>query len=205
MRHIIFDFDGTLADSLPLFIELGQELTGIQITPEDVGRYRNMPSRDILKEVKVPIYRFPALLVKGKALMMKRMNEVKAFPGLNEVVESLGADPQNKLYVVSSNSAGIINSFLKTNGLSDNFASIYGNVGLFSKAQAIKKVMKREGFGVADSVYIGDEVRDIEAAQKVGMPIVSVTWGFNGRQLLEKSKPIYLVDTPKEIAKIING
>jgi phosphoglycolate phosphatase len=205
MKHIIFDFDGTLADSLPLFIELGQELVGITISPEDIERYRNMPSRDILKEVKVPIYRFPALLVKGKAQMMKRMNEVKAFPGLNDIVERLGADPQNKLYVVSSNSAGIINSFLATNDLSDNFASIYGNVGLFSKAQAIKKVMKREGFKAADSIYIGDEVRDIEAAQKVGIPIISVTWGFNGRQLLEKYHPNHLVDKPKQITDILNG
>jgi phosphoglycolate phosphatase-like HAD superfamily hydrolase len=37
------------------------------------------------------------------------------------------------------------------------------------------------------------------------MPIISVTWGFNGKQLLEKSKPNYLVDTPKEITKIIDG
>lgn len=205
MRHIIFDFDGTLADSLPLFIELAQELVGVQISPENIERYRNMPSREILKEVKVPIYRFPALLVKGKALMMKRMNEVKAFPGLNEVVEQLGADSNNKLYVVSSNSTGIISSFLDTNNLSDNFESIYGNVGLFSKAQAIKKVMKREGFDISDSVYVGDEVRDIEAAHKVGMPIISVTWGFNGRQLLEKSKPTYIIDSPKGIIKIVKG
>lgn len=205
MRHVIFDFDGTLADSLPLFIELAQELVGVTISQDDIERYRNMPSREILKEVKVPIYRFPSLLVKGKALMMKRMNEVKAFPGLNGVVEELGANSGRKLYVVSSNSAGIINSFLETNNLSDNFASIYGNVGLFSKAQAIKKVMKREGFDISDSVYIGDEVRDIEAAQKVGMPIISVTWGFNGKKLLEKSKPNYLIDKPEEILKIVNG
>lgn len=205
MRHVIFDFDGTLADSLPLFIELAQELVGVTISQDDIERYRNMPSREILKEVKVPIYRFPSLLVKGKAMMMKRMNEVKAFPGLNSVVEQLGTHSERKLYVVSSNSAGIINSFLETNNLSDNFASIYGNVGLFSKAQAIKKVMKREGFDVTDSVYIGDEVRDIEAAQKVGMPIISVTWGFNGKKLLEKSKPNYLVDKPQEILTIVNG
>jgi phosphoglycolate phosphatase-like HAD superfamily hydrolase len=205
MKHIIFDFDGTLADSLPLFIELAQELVGITISHDDIERYRNMPSKEILKEVKVPIYRFPALLVKGKAQMMKRMSEVKAFPGLNDVVRQLGADSQNKLYVVSSNSAGIINSFLATNNLSQNFASIYGNVGLFSKAQAIKKVMKREGFDVTESVYIGDEVRDIEAAHKVGMPIISVTWGFNGRQLLERSNPNHLIDLPKEITRIING
>lgn len=205
MRHIIFDFDGTLADSFPLFIELSQELVGMKVSAADIERYRNMPSRAILREIKIPLYRFPRLLVKGKAQMMKRMSDVKPFHGLNKVVNELAADPQTKLYVVSSNSAGIINSFLDTNQLTDNFASIYGNVGLFSKAQAIKKVMKRENFNVADAVYVGDEVRDIEAAKKVGIPIVSVTWGYNGRKLLELYNPNHIVDTPAELKKVLNG
>lgn len=203
MRYIIFDFDGTLADSMPVIVSIAEEMVGIDITDEDIARFRNMTARQVLKEAQIPLYRIPGLLVKGKSIMAGRVDRVGIFPGLKDVVEKLAED--HVLYVVSSNGIGIITSFLKRHKINQYFTRVYGNVGLFSKAQAIRKVTKREGFVVDDAVYIGDEVRDIEAAKRLRMKIISVTWGYNGEEILSRYNPDYLVTKPKEIVKITNA
>lgn len=204
MKHIIFDFDGTLADSLPLVIDIAQDMLGITINKADIEQYRNLTALQVLKIAKIPLWRLPSLLVKGRAIMAKRTDEIQIFEGLDVIIKDLATEDR-KLYVLSSNGAGIITRFLIDNGIRSYFSAVYGNVGLFSKAQAIKKVMKREGFNVEDTIYVGDEVRDIEAAKKVGLPIISVTWGYNGKKILKQYKPDYLVDTPAKIDEIVNG
>lgn len=203
MKHIIFDFDGTLANTLPVVVSIAEEMLDMDITKDDIEHYRNMTARAVLKETGIPLYKLPSLLVKGRSFMAHRMNEVKPITGLADVVKALAKG--NKLYVVSSNGVAIINSYLKDNQLDQYFEAVYGNVGLFSKAQALKKVMKRQGFTVANAVYIGDEVRDIDSANKIKLPIISVTWGYNGKQLLEKHNAGRVVEKPKQILNLING
>ncbi len=204
MKNVIFDFDGTLANSMPVIIEIAEEMLQQDISDKEIARYRNMTVKQILKEAKIPIYKVPSLLVKGRPILQKRMHEVKLFDNLDDVIRQL-ADTGHNLYVVSSNSAGIINKFLEEYNLKKYFKHVYGNVGIFSKAQAIKKVMKREGIDVKSAIYIGDEVRDIEAAKKVRIPIISVTWGYNGKTILARFKPDILADKPADIIKNING
>lgn len=203
MKYVIFDFDGTLADSLPVVIDIAKSLIKTEISDEQIDRFRNMTAKQVLKEAGIPIYKVPGLLVKGRPLLQKRMHDVKIFSGLTDVIKSL-SEQNNKLYVVSSNSAGIINHFLEDYKLKQYFSRVYGNVGIFSKAQALKKVIKREKISIRDTVYIGDEVRDIEAAKKIKMPIISVAWGYNGRQVIQGYKPDYLANQPVDILKFIN-
>lgn len=203
MKDVIFDFDGTLANSLPVVIDITENLLQRKVEDADIRRYKNMTVKQILKETKVPIYKVPSLLVKGRPLLQKRMNEVELFDGFEQVIELL-AKQGHRLFIVSSNSAGIINTFLVENNLKKYFKKVYGNVGIFSKAQALKKVIKRENIDIKNVVYIGDEVRDAEAAKKIKIKIISVTWGYNGKEILAKYKPDYLVNKPEEILKIIN-
>lgn len=203
-KHIIFDFDGTLANTMPVVIDIAETMLGDRISDKDIARYRNMTVKQVLKEAKVPLYKVPGLLVKGRPLLQKRMHEVVVFTGLEDVVRDL-AKNDYELYVVSSNSATIINNFLSDKKLKSYFKKVYGNVGIFSKAQALKKVVRRQGFSLSEAIYIGDEVRDIEAAKKIGMPIISVTWGYNGKQILESHQPNYVADKPAEIFTIIHG
>ncbi len=204
MKYVVFDFDGTLADSLPVVVSIAEQVLEMKIPKSDIERYRNMTAREVLKIAKVPLWRVPSLLVKGRPLMAARLSEVDIFKGLPEVIRHLTKDGHN-LYVVSSNSVSIINQFLDQHEIRQYFTGVYGNVGIFSKAQAIKKVIKKERIKLQDAIYIGDEVRDIEAAKKVKMPIASVTWGYNGAKILESYRPDYLVSNVKDIVAIVNG
>jgi len=56
----------------------------------------------------------------------------------------------------------------------------------------------------ADTFYIGDETRDIDAAQQCNIPSIAVAWGFNSEQTLMRSKPSYLAKTPHDLLRIIS-
>ena len=55
----------------------------------------------------------------------------------------------------------------------------------------------------SEVAFVGDEVRDVEAARKVGMTVVAVTWGINSRQGLADANPDFLVDTAEELIKLL--
>ncbi len=54
-------------------------------------------------------------------------------------------------------------------------------------------------------VYVGDEARDVAAARKAGVDAAAVTWGYQARQLLHDRAPVYLADSPEELAAWLCG
>ena len=56
---------------------------------------------------------------------------------------------------------------------------------------------------IVGRLIVGDELRDVKASQKAGIPIAAVTWGFNSRASLAASEPDYLFDTPSDFLRLI--
>lgn len=202
--NIIFDFDGTLVDSLPLLLDIGGQMLGEEhiLNKTDINKLRNMSAKEILKFSGIPYWKLPGLLVKGRKILASRLDELKVFPGMADVVRELHTQHE-KMYLVSSNGDRIIRKVLKTNDLNGQFDAIYGNVALFNKARALKKVIKDKNLDINNCIYVGDEVRDIEAAHKAGLKIASVTWGYNSKKILTLYKPNYLVETPADLRKVL--
>jgi phosphoglycolate phosphatase len=202
--NIIFDFDGTLADSLPLVIDIAGHMLGKDhlLNQTDIAKLRKMSATEILKYSGIPYWKVLIILVKGKAIFAKRLDELPLFAGMPEVVKQLHTDG-HKLYLVSSNNEQIIRKVLRSKGLEDQFDSVYGNVAIFSKARALRKVLKDKKINHKDCIYIGDEVRDVEAAKKAGIPVIAVTWGYNSQDAIKRQKPDYIVKTPEEITQAI--
>ena len=200
---LLFDFDGTIADSFPLIVDLFYELTEQQpiVDEQRINRLRQLPFRKVVKELDVPFHRVPGLIVRGKSLMQRRIGEVKPFPQIEQVLRDLRADG-HRLFILSSNSEENIRKFLRKEKIEDYFEDVQGGASLLAKAHAIKKIMHKNELDPKDCVYIGDEVRDITAAKKAGVRVVSVAWGFNDRKALAKHKPFALVYRPTELIEL---
>ncbi len=203
---LIFDFDGTIADSFPLIVELFYELTGQPaITDQQrINRLRQLSLRQVLKELDVPLLRMPMLLMRGKARMHQRIGEVKPFPGIEKALRAL-RDDGHRLFILSSNSEANIRSFLQKEHIAEYFEHVQGGAGVLHKASALKKIMHKYDLDPAKSFYIGDEVRDIIAAHKIDVRIVSVAWGFNGREALAAHEPFALLYRPAELVDLFRS
>jgi phosphoglycolate phosphatase len=205
-KVVLFDFDGTLADSFATVVDIFYDITGTPpITdPEMIAFLRKQPMSVIIKEMHIKPFQVPRLVVKGRKMMAGRMDEIKLFEGVREALTILH-EQGYQLYVMSSNSASNIEHFLKANQLQSYFVRVYGGVGLLNKAAAIRKVMRQNGLDAAHCIYVGDEARDIEGAQKAGVKIVSVGWGYNDAIMLRARKPDVLIDKPQQLAATIQG
>jgi phosphoglycolate phosphatase len=206
MRAFIFDFDGTIGDSFKVAVEIAHEITHRSqlVMPEEVARLRKLRMLDVARELKIPKWRWPMLLIRGRSLMTKRLKEVQPFPGIVPVLRTLH-DEGYELYIMSSNSDRNIERFLVDNDITTIFKRVYSGVGLLGKARALRHILKHNNLLAKDVMYIGDEPRDIESSRQVGMPCVAVAWGFNAPELLKDHAPMALVDTPELLQQTLEA
>jgi phosphoglycolate phosphatase len=206
VANVIFDFDGTLADTLGLTIHIFENLVhgGKPLSPEEIERLRGMSMIHIGAELKILPWKVPFLLARGRAKMRRRMRDVQVFAGMPEVVKQLHADG-HALYILSSNSTQNIRPFLKRNGMNTEFLKVYGGSSVFGKTRVLRRALKRDQLNRGDTYYVGDEVRDIEASHHVGISVISVPWGYNNERILREHEPDFLVSKPADIRKIITG
>lgn len=205
MKTIIFDFDGTIADSLEVTIGIYRDLTNDRrvLTADEVEELRKLPLLKVASAIGVPLWKVPFLVRKGRKIMHSRLGDIKVFDDLPHVFEKLKADGYD-LRIVSSNSIENVQTFLKKHDLDAYFTDIHGSVGLFSKARVLRKIIKKDKLQCNMTYYIGDEARDIIASRKAGIRIISVAWGYNHESLLRDLQPYAIARTPHELYDILS-
>lgn len=205
IKEIIFDFDGTIADSfgviMDIFYKNKADLGFENFGEKEVKIYRQRGVKFLLTKNKISFLKVAKILKLGKEQMEEKISEVKAFDKMEPVLNEL-KKKGIVLGIMSTNSQKNIKKFLKKNKINE-FNYVVGKGSLFSKSRILKNVLKKRNLSVDEVLYVGDEVRDIEACRKLGIKIIAVTWGFNDKKLLKKNRPDFLIDKPKEILKLV--
>jgi phosphoglycolate phosphatase len=205
-RHVIFDFDGTLADSWAAAVAIFARLAPrFRLTPlADPEAARTTPTRQLLKQMGVSFWTLPRLVRAFYEEAAGEADGLRLFDGLPATLAEL-AGRGHTLGVLSSNREDIIRRCLSANGVEDHFAFVVGYPKLFGKAKALRRILKAERADRGGVLYVGDEVRDMEAAAKARVAAAAVTWGFHAESLLAAARPTYLVRTPAELAGVLRG
>ena len=205
ISYIIFDFDGTLADTLQLGIKVSNKLAKKFnykiITQDKLEYYRGRTAQQILKEAEIPFYKFPFVVANFRKEINKIIEQLKPFNKIPEIIIELSK--KYKLGILTSNSQNNVESFLKTNKLSNLFDFVRCQSKLMRKSKSLKKIMSTFNLKTENIVYIGDETRDIDACHKVGIKVIAVSWGFNTKKILSQFSPEYLIDRPEDILKLL--
>ncbi|HEV2403299.1 MAG TPA: HAD hydrolase-like protein [Candidatus Saccharimonadales bacterium] len=204
MSDIVFDFDGTIADSFEVAEQIFYELTGYEpITdPRQRDHLRSLSLLKAAKELHISPAQIPRLLIMGRSLMQRRMYHVKLFPNVSPVLRKLH-ESGNRLFIITSNSRPNVENFLQQHDLGEYFDGVYGNVGLFRKGRALRKVMRRDHIFPQSCFYIGDEVRDIHAARYAHVKAIAVAWGYNDFSALTREKPYAVAQRPDDLIEIL--
>jgi phosphoglycolate phosphatase len=204
-KTVIFDFDGTLVYSKPLAIQLFNDFADKygyrKISDDEVEYLSTLSISNRLKALKCPLYKLPMLLIDMKKKYRREIVTLGSVPGIREVLGNL-KNHGVTIGILSSNFEENIRGFLEHNQIED-FDFVFTASNIFGKDKAILRLMKEKGISSSEILYVGDELRDIEACNKIHVPCVAVTWGFEAQELLVSANPQYIIHEPEEICNII--
>jgi len=207
-KVIIFDFDGTIADTVDALVNIANslavEFSFAPITSEEFLILKNLTSREIFKYSGIPLFKIPFLLKKVKKELKNKIPELKPIPGIEEALIEL-KESGNRLGIITSNSKGNVKEFLKINNLDNLFEFVHTGVTIFGKTTIINNVLKQKQIKTQEVIYVGDETRDIEASKKAQIKVCSVTWGFNSQEALAKENPDFLIHHPQELIEVVKN
>lgn len=205
---VVFDFDGTIADTLETLLQIVNELADSfgypKATPEQVEVYQKLSSRQILKQSGISYLQLPILIWKAQRLLSERMTTLQPFAEMERSLDELKAAGY-QLGILTSNSQKNVELFLRTHDLSDRFDFIYSGLTVFGKERLFHQLLRQEAIDRDRLIYVGDETRDIEAAHRVGVKSIAVGWGFNAREALAKYNPDAEIDAPRELLSAVRS
>jgi phosphoglycolate phosphatase len=203
-KYLIFDFDGTLADTLAFSVKsalkINRKLNLLNDEKVNVEKFRSMDSFDFIKELEIPKLKLLFFLFKYQRRLVKEIDNIETFDGLPEALNDL-KNMEVQLGIVTSNSRKNVKKFLKNNNL-EYFDFIYSSLDYFNKSRMLEKAMKKYGMEKEKVIYIGDEVRDIRAAKEAGIKVASVAWGYNFESILTEYNPDFVVSRTKDLLNL---
>lgn len=202
VMYVIFDFDGTLADTFALGSQLINEYADrLGYKQIDFAANKDKSAKELIKMSGVRFWQIPGLLRFFRKKSVERASEVNAFTGIPDLVRQLH-ERGFTLGVMTTNSAQTIGIFLEKYGLKDYFTYIKTEISLFGKRRALRRTKRHLK---SDIIYIGDEIRDIDACRAVKIPIISVAWGFNSYEILEKHNPGMVTKDAEEVIQKLSS
>ncbi|MEN1760605.1 HAD-IA family hydrolase [Anoxynatronum sibiricum] len=206
-KHLLFDFDGTLVDSLGIGLQamntIGHRKGYPRVNSEDLDALLRKPIRERFRHYGVPMVKLPALALEFYREYKKGLQELRFFEGIPDMLHRLH-EAGCCLTVISSNDPEIIKNYMVHHNM-NLFHKIIGSNRIFGKDKIIRRYMKQEKLAPEQLIYVGDELRDIEACKRAGIPIIWVSYGFDHEELVKAAGPEFVAHSPAEVVSIING
>lgn len=204
MKAVVFDFDGTVADSLlgVLAVYERAHTRNVPFTTEDVQGFRNKSLYTIARELKIPIYKLVWLLLFGRKAFRDHIDKVQVYDGLGDLIKRL-YKKEVRVYVLSLNRPDSIHDFLRMHKLDVYVRAVYGKAFVLNKAPKLRMMMQQEGLQRTEVCYVGDQTIDVDSARRAGVMSIAVSWGYAAREKLARHNPDHIVDDAAELAKVL--
>jgi phosphoglycolate phosphatase len=206
-RLVIFDFDGTLADSGDWFLSIADQLAARfrfrTVNAEEVEMLRGRTSREVVRYLGIPRWKLPAIGRYVHALLAQQTDRIALFAGVAALIGRL-ADSGMRIALVTSNDEGNAKAILGPE-LVARIDWFECGTSLFGKAPRYRRVLRRAEVEPSEAIAIGDETRDVVAARKVGLTAGAVLWGYANRAALEQVGPDIWFESPEHVAQALLG
>lgn len=205
-RYVIFDFDGTLADSLPFLLsclgELARHHGFREPAADELPRLRAASLPGLLDSLRIPWWKVPRIARHYRRLLAQRGGAVAPFAEIPAALEQLSAAGLH-LGLATSNSATNVHQVLPE--AARLFSDGEYDVPLLGKARRLTLLLQRQGIAARDSLYVGDELRDLEAARRAGLACAAVAWGYGCPATLRAQAPDLFFERPADLLRLTSS
>jgi phosphoglycolate phosphatase len=204
-KLLIFDFDGTLANSFPWVVaildELAEKFNAIPVDHSKLDELKSYGPRKIMKMHNVSIWKLPAILKFTRSRMKTNGDSIHCFEGVADMLREL---KQNdiRMALVTTNTCETVRRVLGDD-LYNLFHLFEDKVSLFGKPAALRRIIRKSGLDRSEMLAIGDEIRDVEAAKKVNIPFGAVSWGFSNMEAMASHSPEHTFTEMSQIVDLV--
>ncbi len=209
--YILFDFDGTLADSKPGItkcIRYALDKHGISYTDAILDKMVGPPFRVSMKEFfGLELDQIEELITDYRSVYSAGgWRDCKIYDGILDMLSKL-QNASKHLAVATSKPIRFTSVIVDELGLRPYFEYVGGasaDASKESKSDVINLVL--DNLHVEDKsrvLMVGDRLYDIVGAQECGIDVVAGLWGYGDREEFEKFGATYIVDTPLDVVSLI--
>jgi len=203
IKLIIFDFDGTIADTKKAYY------SSILKNLKEKGFNKNQSEKlvDEGLSLKATLDKLGLGFISKLVLHRKIMQEVKSY--LKQVHKCKSVSEIRKIkcrkIIVSNSLDEFMLPIIKHLKLNRYFKEIYGADDFSEKVQFISKYIKRHSINPKEVIYVGDRVADVRLAKDVGCigAIISGKCAWNSKKEVEKANPDFLIGDFSYLKKIV--
>jgi len=211
IKGVIFDFDGVIANTLDFIfkeiINFSRHFNVKNLKEKQIiEKIRQSNYKDLFKKFQINWLKLPIILFlikRAQYRLFEQIDDIRPFPKIKKLLNFLKKN-QYLVFLVSSNIRKNIDRFLEINQL-NVFDNIYTSNNFFGKDKIFLEILKKYRLKKEEVVYIGDELRDLQATKKAGIKFIGVSWGLARKKVFQENRADFIVKNPDEIIKIISS
>ena len=200
-RLVIFDFDGTLADSFGWFLDVADAVADRyrfdRFDRTDMEALRGLDAGQLIKRHRVSFWKLPLIVRHARALMARDIARIPLFPGISTALAQLAAGGVT-LAVVTTNSRANVLRVLGP-ATASLISELECGVSVFGKPRKLRRVLRRTGIPAAQALFVGDEIRDAVAARAAGIAYGAVAWGYTRLEALRAQAPACVFERVEDL------
>jgi N-acetyl-D-muramate 6-phosphate phosphatase len=211
-RAILFDLDGTLADTAPdlaAAVNHLRTICGLPPTPYDI--LRPVASAGARGLIGAAFDLQPG--DQGYAELLSSFLEIYAstlavkshlFEGVAALLQQL--KERNLLWgIVTNKAARFTDLLIPQIGLAHAECVISGDTTAYSKPHPAPLLEAASRLGLAPQAcwYVGDDLRDVQAGHAAGMTTIAAAWGYCGHAKPTTWSVDAIVDSPQELLRLV--
>ncbi len=212
-RLVIFDFDGTLANTVPVIVRTARTVLARHgLTDDDMGDLTRLVGPPFPQAYSL-VYGFSedeAAQITAEYRAIYRTIGPEAWPLFDGIVDLLSRlrAAGRLTAVASSKQMPMVRTALADNKITDLFDLVLGKSSDAEgdKIALIARTLRELGVSADDAVMVGDRHHDVEAAAACGVPCVGVTYGGTGTvEELMGAGAWACADTVEELGRVLLG
>ncbi len=170
------------------------------ISHENHAFLRTLDAGELIDYLQISKWKLPLLASYLRRRMTKEIRETTLYYGVEYMIQHLFS-VSIRLAILSSNSKTNVQRVFGSHR-SNMFDYYQCNSPYLGKTTRLKKLLNKSGYRAYETLFVGDEIRDLEAARETGIAFGAVTWGFNNQTAFEKYQPEVIFHEVSDIARM---